>query len=428
MNASVVACLVRPARHASCRGAFLPARSVTRLQRCRPLPHSNPLLLPFGTSRSFSWNPFGRTPKTEILPSPPPPEAQTPSQPAVEESAPVTGAVSQAPSDAAIPDVSSSLNASIPDTISDSVSNVATTLASHPIPTQYGDMAALGLVSWTPAGFFPWLLEVVQVSTGIPWWGAIVITTVGARAMLVPFIIKSNRMQGRLAPLQPQLTELRDRANKAKVAGDTFAAQAAMQQNMQLLRTADVNPLSSVFTAMTQIIVQFGFFLGLRRMCNAPVEQLKVGGFNWITDLTATDPFYILPLVNFFFANLQLSLSRRDMMAVGTPSAPHIVNGFRLLTAISIPILANLPAGLNLHLITSIAFISAQTLVLRIPAVRKAVSLPPLPPIPKTPLPTMRGTLRHLVEWYKRRMVEAQMAAEERQRKMRVAQKMTPRK
>ena len=32
-------------------------------------------------------------------------------------------------------------------------------------------------------------------------------------------------------------------------------------------------------------------------MANLPVESLKTGGLWWFTDLTACDPFYILPIV-----------------------------------------------------------------------------------------------------------------------------------
>lgn len=39
------------------------------------------------------------------------------------------------------------------------------------------------------------------------------------------------------------------------------------------------------------------FFICLRRMSNLPVESLKVGGLFWFTDLTISDPYYILPLV-----------------------------------------------------------------------------------------------------------------------------------
>ena len=107
-------------------------------------------------------------------------------------------------------------------------------------------MAALGLVSWTPAGFFPWLLELVQVSTALPWWSVIVLTTIGTRAALLPLIVRSHRTQAKLAPLQPKLTELRLRMNKARENGDTLESQALMKQQMSIFQKEGIKDRKSV--------------------------------------------------------------------------------------------------------------------------------------------------------------------------------------
>ena len=39
-------------------------------------------------------------------------------------------------------------------------------------------------------------------------------------------------------------------------------------------------------------------FIGIRGMCKLPVESMKEGGILWFTDLTAVDPFYILPVLS----------------------------------------------------------------------------------------------------------------------------------
>lgn len=171
---------------------------------------------------------------------------------------------------------------------------------------QYGDMAALDLVHWTPAGFFPWLMEVTQVSTGLPWWSVIVLTTVGARAALLPLVARSMASAARLAPIQPQIAEIRAEMDRARVARDTLALQRTALKQRALFAKAGVNPLDSVLTAAAQITVQFGFFIGLRRMCALPVAQLADGGFGVLADLTVPDPYYILPIVNTLAINMQL--------------------------------------------------------------------------------------------------------------------------
>lgn len=45
-----------------------------------------------------------------------------------------------------------------------------------------------------------------------------------------------------------------------------------------------------------QAPVFISFFIALRKMAYLPVPSLQTGGLLWFPDLTAADPFYILPL------------------------------------------------------------------------------------------------------------------------------------
>ena len=84
----------------------------------------------------------------------------------------------------------------------------------------------------------------------------------------------------------------------------------AVQKQHQLLKEAGVNPFDTVLMSVVQLTVQFGFFIGLRRMCQLPVEQLKYGGLGFLTDLTLPDPYYITPIICTALVNLQLSVRR----------------------------------------------------------------------------------------------------------------------
>ena len=144
------------------------------------------------------------------------------------------------------------------------------------------------------------------------------------------------------------------------------------------------------------------------------------------------------------FTHCRLQVSRHDMIATGNPQAPHLINGLRVFSVLGAYWLALFPAvrsycvlsfqhfhsfdlqGLNLHLVTSIAFIVAQTITFRLPAVRRLLALPPVPPLPERKLPTVRDSLRELKNWYSVRMKEAQAKELERQRKMRMVQRQMP--
>lgn len=46
-----------------------------------------------------------------------------------------------------------------------------------------------------------------------------------------------------------------------------------------------------------QAPIFISFFIALRKMAYAPVPSMQTGGLWWFTDLTAADPYYVLPLV-----------------------------------------------------------------------------------------------------------------------------------
>lgn len=58
------------------------------------------------------------------------------------------------------------------------------------MPLQYGDLTALGLTGRTAAGLSSWMLKLVNVSTGLPWFHTTIAGTVLAWLLLLPLLIK----------------------------------------------------------------------------------------------------------------------------------------------------------------------------------------------------------------------------------------------
>ena len=57
-----------------------------------------------------------------------------------------------------------------------------------------------------------------------------------------------------------------------------------------------------------QIPFFMSMFIGLRGMCNLPVETLMVGGLGWFEDLTVKDPYYALPMITALTLGAQIKL------------------------------------------------------------------------------------------------------------------------
>ena len=204
----------------------------------------------------------------------------------------VITATTPVPEPASIPEVVTSLD-------------IPSTLGAPPL--NYGDLAALGFSHWTPVGIAQWSMELIHVASGMPWFWTIVTATLLSRLIVTPFNISSLRTAVRLAPHQPHLMQIKEEPEKAGGASmDPIAVQRVSLQQRKIYEEAGASLPAPLITPFVQIPVSIGLFLGLKRLCDFPLEQLKVGG---ITDLTIPDPTYMLPLAMAALVNVQLSVS-----------------------------------------------------------------------------------------------------------------------
>lgn len=69
-----------------------------------------------------------------------------------------------------------------------------------------------------------------------------------------------------------------------------------MHDFMEFRKTSGFK-LRKMLTPLIQAPFFISAFLGIRNMCNLPVESMQSGGILWFTDLTIADPYYILPVL-----------------------------------------------------------------------------------------------------------------------------------
>ncbi|EMD34920.1 hypothetical protein CERSUDRAFT_157655 [Gelatoporia subvermispora B] len=263
---------------------------------------------------------------------------------------------------------------------------------------QYGDLAALGLAGWTPAGFCRWGIELLQVSTGLPWFWTIVTATVVSRLVILPFSIKSMQYAARLAKHQDEVTSLREKMTEAQASRDVLAMQSLALRQRQIYTKANVSIPGMMALPFVQLPIQLGMFFGIKKMCDLPLEQLKHSGLDILPDLTATDPTWTLPIIGAVLINLQLRLGIRDMQA--TPALPHIINFFRVFSVVGVFLMSSLPSGVLTYLGTTMVFGIAQTLVLRIPAVRTTLGVPIVPKEHQPKPVSFMESIRYAQKWW----------------------------
>ena len=164
------------------------------------------------------------------------------------------------------------------------------TLYAGPAQTDLGEIApGLGLtvdygwltvlsapLFWVMALFFDWTQN---------WGVAIILLTVLIKLLFFPLSAASYRSMAKMRVVAPKLEKIKQQSG-----GDREKLNRAM---MELYKTEKINPLGGCLPVLVQIPV----FIALYWAILASVELRYAPFFGWITDLSAADPYYILPLV-----------------------------------------------------------------------------------------------------------------------------------
>jgi len=129
-----------------------------------------------------------------------------------------------------------------------------------------------------------WLLSHIQSLVG-NWGVAIILLTIFIKALFYPLSAKSYRSMAQMRELAPRLQSM-----KEKFGDDRQKMQMAM---MELYKTEKINPMSGCLP----ILIQIPVFISLYWMLLGSVELRHAPFFGWIQDLSARDPYYILPLI-----------------------------------------------------------------------------------------------------------------------------------
>lgn len=174
-------------------------------------------------------------------------------------------------------------------------------------PLQYGDLAELGLTGWSPAGIVRWSFELLQVSSGMPWFYTIIAGTFLWRMIILPVNIMNLRNSSRLLPYTDQLQAMTAEWKSVNTS-DRLALQRISLKRQKIYEQAGARVLPSIIMPFVQIPVTLGLFLAVRKMTLLPVEQLKQSGFFFLPDLTMADPYYILPILSTVAVNIQMSV------------------------------------------------------------------------------------------------------------------------
>ncbi len=129
-----------------------------------------------------------------------------------------------------------------------------------------------------------WLLEWLHRFLG-NWGWAIIVLTILIKAAFYPLSAASYKSMAHMKKVQPRLVALKERYGDDK--------QKLNQAMMELYKTEKINPLGGCLP----ILVQIPVFIALYWVLLESVEMRQAPWILWIKDLSAQDPYYILPII-----------------------------------------------------------------------------------------------------------------------------------
>jgi len=183
------------------------------------------------------------------------------------------------------------------------------------------------------AGPMLWLLERFYAMAG-SWGIAIILLTVLVKLATLYWTHKSMKSMKEMAKLRPQLDKLKEKYKDDR--------QKQQVETMNLFKAHGVNPLAGCLPLLLQMPIWFALYRAL-----SVAAELYQARFLWLSDLTAPDPYFILPI---FMTGAMLLQSRltpttatgaqQMMLSYGMPLMFGIMGFF-------------FPAGLSLYISTN---------------------------------------------------------------------------
>lgn len=140
-----------------------------------------------------------------------------------------------------------------------------------------------GFLWWLAQPIFK-LLQLVQ-SVLINWGLSIIAITIIIKALLYPLTKAQYVSMAKMRMIQPKMTALRERYGDDR--------QKMSQAMMKMYKEEKVNPLGGCLPMLLQLPI----FLALYWVLLESVELRHAPLFLWINDLSAKDPYYILPIL-----------------------------------------------------------------------------------------------------------------------------------
>lgn len=190
------------------------------------------------------------------------------------------------------------------------------------------DLTSLGWIIFKPFSIaIIWLLP--KLHNLIPNYGIVVLVfALLIKVITFPLSRKQTAAMAKMKDVQPKMKKLQE-----KYKNDP---QKLNKEMMKLYKEAGANPLSGCLPMLPQMPIFFALFTVFK----TTIEFRGASFVGWITDLSAPDPYYILPII------MMLSMFVQQKMTMTDPKNKMLVYMMPLIFGY---LFMNFPAGLVLY-------------------------------------------------------------------------------
>lgn len=184
-------------------------------------------------------------------------------------------------------------------------------------------------ILWPISKFLFWIMDSAYKVVG-NWGWAIIILTLIVKIALMPIANKSYYSMAKMRAVAPRLQALKDEFGDDRM--------RMSQEMMKIYKEEQVNPMAGCLP----IFLQMPIFLGLYWCLVESVQLRHAPWILWIKDLSAMDPYFILPIIMGAAMYYQQALNPQ-------PTDPMQAKVLRIMPIIFTVFMLFFPAGLVLY-------------------------------------------------------------------------------
>lgn len=169
------------------------------------------------------------------------------------------------------------------------------------------------------------------------WGVAIILLTILARLLVLPFNVASYKSMKKMQKIQPMLQSLRERYKDDPTRMN--------QETMLLMKEHKVNPIGGCLPMLLQMPIFFALF----QVLGNSIEIYQAPFMFWIHDLSLKDPFYVLPIL----MGLTLFIQHKITPTTMDPAQAKVMQFMPVIFSL---MMVSLPSGLTLYTFVSTLF------------------------------------------------------------------------